>query len=111
MKHLKMYICIKQSIPSHKCLGIAHGVLMAHLKFGADDTISFAMGKFYREWLKNSFRKVIVEVSDIEFESLKYYKDYVVVTESALNNQEIAIIFCPRPEWPEIFKSFSLMKL
>jgi len=52
----KMYICIKKSIPSHKVLGAAHGVLMAHLKFAFDPQ--------YQEWLKNSFRKVVVEVSD-----------------------------------------------
>lgn len=111
MKPLKMYICIKQSIPSHKCLGIAHGVLMAHLKFGADDTISFAMGKFYREWLKNSFRKVVVEVTDSEFEELKEIENNVIVTESGLDGMEISIIFCPRPEWPEIFKSFKFLKV
>lgn len=111
-----MYICVKKSIPSHKVLGVAHGVLMAHLKFGADDTISFAMGKFYREWLKNSFRKVVCEVTDEEFNQLKEMDDIkmgwaVIVTESALNGQEIAIVFCPRPEWPKMFKYFPLLKI
>ena len=34
----------------------------------------------------------------------------VIVTESGLDNQEIAIIFCPRPEWPKMFKFFPLLK-
>ena len=72
---LKMYICIKKSISSHKVLGAAHGVLMAHLKFGADDTISFERGKIYRDWLKNSFRKVVCEVTDEEFNQLKETDD------------------------------------
>ena len=113
---LKMYICVKKSLASHKVLGVAHGVLMAHLKFGADDTISFAHGKFYREWLKNSFRKVVCEVTDKEFEELKQTDEFkmgwaVVVTESYLDNQEIAIVFCPQPEWPKCFKFFPLLKV
>jgi len=98
-----MYICIKKSLPSHKVLGAAHGVLMAHLKFGNDPV--------YQEWLSQSFRKVVVEVRDIEFEMLKTQKDYVIVTESNLNNQEIAIVFCPRVDWPECFQYFPLLKV
>lgn len=111
---LKMYICIKQSIPSHKCLGIAHGVLMAHLKFS--HTTAFEHGKWYCEWLKNSFRKVVCEVTDEEFEKLKEMDDFklgwaVIVTESALDNQEIAMVFCPRYDWPKEFRNFSLLKI
>ena len=111
-----MYICIKASIPSHKVLGAAHGVLMAHLKFGADSTLGFAHGKFYREWLKDSFRKVVCEVSDQEFEDLKQTDEFkmgwaVVVTESGLDNAEIAIVFCPQPEWPKQFRTFPLLKV
>lgn len=111
---LKMYICIKKSIPSHKVLGAAHGVLMAHLKFS--HTTAFEHGKWYSEWLKNSFRKVICEVTDEEFNQLKELDDFkmgwaIVVTESALDNQEIAIVFCPRPAWPKCFKYFPLLKV
>jgi hypothetical protein len=35
----------------------------------------------------------------------------IVVTESALDNQEIAIVFCPRYEWPKMFKFFPLLKI
>jgi hypothetical protein len=103
-----MYICIKQSIPSHKVLGAAHGVLMAHLKFAARAS--------YQEWINNSFRKVVVEVSDDEFEYLKNFEndngsEYIIVTESGLDNQEIALVFCPRVDWPDIFKKFPLLKV
>ena len=109
-----MYICVKQSIPSHKVLGVAHGVLMAHLKFNhftADER-----GKLYCEWLKNSFRKVVCEVTDEEFKQLKETDDFkmgwaVVVTESGLENQEIAIVFCPKFEWEKQFKFFPLLKV
>lgn len=101
MKPLKMYICIKQSIPSHKCLGIAHGVLMCHLKFHDRPE--------YKDWLNYSFRKVVVEVNDEQFENLKQFERNVVVTESGLGGIEVAQIFCPRQDWPEIFKTFPLM--
>ena len=99
----KMYICIKRSIPSHKVLGAAHGVLIAHLKFQDRPD--------YQDWLKNSFRKVVCEVSDNDFELLKQQSDYITVTESGLDNQEIALVFCPRVEWPKPFKYFSLLKV
>lgn len=113
---LKMYICIKRSIPSHKAVAIAHGVLMAHLKFYSDNVISFERSKIYREWLTNSFRKVVCEVTDDEFEQLKQTDDMktgwaVIVTESALPGIETAIIFCPRHEWPKMFKYFPLLKI
>ena len=98
-----MYICVKQSIPSHKCLGVAHGVLMAHLKFvGLVD---------YQKWINESFRKVVVEVSDEDFEKLKEIDRNVIVTESGLGGMEIAIVHCPREEWPEIFKTFQFLKV
>ena len=106
----KMYIFVKKSIPDHKCLAIAHGVLMCHLKFAAKVA--------YLEWINNSFRKVVCEVTDNEFDDLKLEynyengdKDYVVVTESALDNKEIGIVFCPRKDWPEHFKKYPLMKI
>ena len=98
-----MYICVKKSIPSHKVLGVAHGVLMAHLKFGNDP--------LYQAWLAQSFRKVVCEVSDEEFEALKNEKNFITVTESGLGGMEIAHVFCPRLEWPKIFRSFVFLNV
>lgn len=103
MNKSKMYICIKQSLPSHKVLGAAHGVLIAHLKFQERPE--------YQEWLRNSFRKVVCEVTDEEFEGLKSESDYITVTESGLDGIEIALVFCPRPQWPDKFKKFPLLKV
>ena len=112
----KMYICIKKSIPSHKVLGAAHGVLMAHLKFHTPNNgVSYLKmeqcNRDYEDWLSNSFRKVVCEVSDEEFEALKSEKDYITVTESGLDGMEIALVFCPRVEWPKIFRKFPLLKV
>ncbi len=107
-KPLKMYIFIKESLPSHKGIVIAHGVLMAHLKFYTNS--NYELMSVYADWLKNSFRKVVCEVSDEAFNNLKLEKDYIIVTESGLNNMECGIIFCPRPEWPDYFKKFPMSK-
>lgn len=98
-----MYICVKKSIPSHKCIGVAHGVLMAHLAF-----VAFVD---YQNWINNSFRKVVVEVSDEDFEKIKQYERNVIVTESGLGGIEVAAVFCPRPEWPEIFRTFEFLNV
>ena len=98
-KPLRMYIFVKATLPSHKMVAVAHGVLMAHLKFYDADT-------YYNKWLSNSFRKVVCEITDEEFEIAKKESDCVVVTESGLQNQEVALVFCPRPVWPSYFKKF-----
>ena len=102
MNKSKIYICIKKSLPSHKVLGAAHGVLMAYLKF--QERLDYA-------WLKQSFRKVVCEVTDAEFEILKAEQDYITVTESGLAGIEIALVFYPRAQWPERFKYFPLLKV
>lgn len=75
---------------------------MAHLKFGNDPE--------YQSWLVQSFRKVVCEVTDAEFEALKSEKDYITVTESGLGGMEIALVFCPRVQWPPAFRKFPLLK-
>ncbi len=50
------------------------------------------------------------KVSDEEFERAKEFSDHVVLTESALDNQEVAVAFKPRAEWPEEFKSLRLYR-
>lgn len=111
-----MYILVKKSLTSHKCVGIAHGVLMCHLKFHTPNNgVSYLQMKQcnrdYENWLSNSFKKVICDVTDEEFESAKTIENNVVVTESSLDNKEIALVFCPRPneEWPIQFKYFKMI--
>jgi hypothetical protein len=38
------------------------------------------------------------------------FEDHVILTESALGNQEVAIAFKPREEWPKAFKFFKLYR-
>ena len=93
-----MYIFVKASLPSHKMVAVAHGVLICHKIYLQDPD--------YIDWITNSFRKVVCEVTDDEFEELKLHEKHAVVTESGLKGMEVALVFCPRPDWPPHFKQF-----
>lgn len=56
------------------------------------------------------FYKAVCRVTDEEFERAKAFEDHVVLTESALQGQEVAIAFKPRREWPKAFRFFRLYK-
>ena len=53
---------------------------------------------------------MICKVSDEQFEQARTVEDNVVLTESALSGQEVAIAFKPRAEWPPAFKSYRLFR-
>jgi peptidyl-tRNA hydrolase len=99
---MKMYILILDDVPlGHAVNSAAHAGLACFLKFaGQRDT---------QKWLADSFRKVTCKVSADEVDlAIANATDYVVMTESALGNRITAVAFAPRPEWPELFKTFSL---
>ena len=100
---MKMYILIKESVPTgYGMLAAAHASLAAYLRF--KDTPEVA------EWLAGPFYKVICKVNDREFGAAKKHEDHVVLTESALDDQEVALAFKPRAEWPKAFKFYRLYK-
>ena len=100
---MKMYILIKDSVPlGFALVATAHASLAAYLKF--KDTPGI------QKWISGPFQKVICKVSDDEFEQAKKYSDIVVLTESALGGQEVAIAFKPREEWPKEFRYYELYK-
>ncbi|HZI10273.1 MAG TPA: hypothetical protein VE153_07735 [Myxococcus sp.] len=100
---LKMYILIRDSLPpGHAVLAAAHASLAAYLKF--KDTPEVA------EWLSGPFSKAVCRVSDGEFERGRACEDHVVLTESSLGGQEVAIAFKPRREWPKAFRFFRLYR-
>ena len=100
---MKMYILIRESVPPGLAIvAAAHGALAAYLKFKDSPEVA--------RWLAGPFRKVACKVSDEEFERAKKFSDHVVLTESALDNQEVAVAFKPRAEWPEEFKSLRLCR-
>ncbi|MCP3925159.1 MAG: hypothetical protein GY714_21505 [Desulfobacterales bacterium] len=96
---MKMYILIKDSIPEcFAILAAAHSSLAAYLKFEESNEI--------KEWLSGPFYKVICKVNEKEFKKAKEFDDNVILTESALENQEVAIAFKPRSDWPKPFKFY-----
>ena len=84
-----MYIVVKRSIPDNLVPVVtAHSSLACYKKFETESDM--------QEWMSGIFRKVICVVSDEDFESLKLVEKNIILTESALQNQEAAIAFCPR---------------
>lgn len=100
---MKMYILVKESVPvGFALVAVAHASLAAYLKFKDTPEIE--------SWLSGPFYKTICKVTDKEFETAKSFDDNVVITESALENQEVAIAFKPREEWPKAFKFYRLYR-
>jgi hypothetical protein len=100
---MKMYLLIKESVPLGLALvAAAHASLACYLRFR--DTPEVA------EWLAGPFRKAVCKVTDEEFERAKACADHVVLTESALGGQEVALAFKPRHEWPAAFRYFRLYR-
>lgn len=98
-----MYILVKKSVPiGHALNCAAHGSLMCYLQFKDEPDM--------QEWLNTSFKKVCCKVTDEAFEKAKQFPNHVIVTESNLENKEIAIVFCPRKEWPERFRHYELYR-
>lgn len=98
-----MYILIKDSVPQgFAMLAAAHASLAAYRKF-EEDTAT-------QEWVKGTFYKVVCKVTEAEFERAKAFEDHVVITESALDDAEVAMAFKPREEWPKAFRFYKLYR-
>jgi len=102
-KEMKMYILIKYDVPQgFAVLAAAHASLAGYLKFKETPEVI--------EWLSGPFYKTVCRVSDTEFERAKEFSEYVVITESALEGKEVAIVFKPRQEWPKFFRYLRLYR-
>ena len=100
---MKMYILIHETVPvGFAVLAAAHASLACYLKYCNTAEVE--------EWLAGPFDKVICKVNDTEFEQARAFKDNVVLTESGLDNREVAIAFKPRAEWPKAFKFYRLLR-
>ena len=98
-----MYILIRDDLPvGNAIVAAAHASLAAYLKFKDAPEVA--------EWLSGPFYKTICKVSTAELEKAKEVPDHVVLTESTLDGQEVAIAFKPREEWPKSFRFFKLYR-
>ena len=102
-EHLKMYILVREGVPpGFAVLAAAHASLAAYLRFR--DTPEVA------EWVSGTFYKAVCKVTDAEFEQARGLAEHVVLTESALGGQEVALAFKPRREWPRAFRFYRLYR-
>ncbi|HJZ56381.1 MAG TPA: hypothetical protein VKE74_15560 [Gemmataceae bacterium] len=100
---LRMYILIREPMPTgFAVLAAAHASLAAYLKFKESPEVA--------EWLAGPFYKAVCKLTDEEFERAKETPDHIVLTESALDNREVAIAFKPRAEYPKAFRFFRLFR-
>lgn len=98
-----MYILVKEDIPLGKAVvGIAHASLACYLKYENEEDV--------KQWIGDVFYKTVCKVSPAEFEKAKQEEDYVLMTESSLDNAETVLAFRPRSEYPKYFKFFRLFK-
>lgn len=100
---MKMYILVRDDIPlGFAMVAVAHASLAVYLKFQNDPET--------KEWLEGPFFKVVCMANTMEFTNAKKVADHLVLTESALDQQEVAIAFKPRREWPSMFKFLRLYR-
>jgi hypothetical protein len=96
---MKMYILIKDTVPTEFVPVVcAHASLACYLKYQEDEDM--------KQWIGGTFFKVICSVSQKEFDIAKSVERNVILTESRLNNEEVALAFCPRSEYPRGFKFY-----
>ena len=100
---LKMYILVRGTLPIGLALvAVAQASLAAYLRFQETPEVA--------QWLAGPFLKTICQVSEVEFEAAKQVPDVVVITESTLGGQEVALAFKPRQEWLKAFKYLRLYR-
>lgn len=92
-----MYIIIKDDIPDRLVPVItAHASLACYKQYQHLEAM--------QEWMNGVFKKVVCAVNAKEFEELKKEPHLTLLTESALDNREVCLAFCPREEYPTRFK-------
>lgn len=100
---MKMYILVRDDIPLGAAMvAVAHASLAGYLKFQNEPEV--------QEWLRGPFFKVVCMVNAKEFSNAKKVVDHLVLTESALGNEEVAVVFKPRHEWPKMFRFLRLYR-
>lgn len=94
---MKMYIIVLNTVPDKLVPVItAHASLACYKKFEDNENMI--------QWISGIFKKVVCVVNETEFNSFKNETDYVLLTESSLDNREVALAFCPKEEHPKKFK-------
>lgn len=92
-----MYIIVKDNIPDKLVPVIAaHASLACYKKFESNEDMI--------KWISGIFKKVVCTANETEFAKLKNEADFVLLTESSLDNKEVCLAFCPREDYSKMFK-------
>jgi len=100
-----MYIAVLDGVPDHMVpVLVAHAVLGAHMAF--EDKY------LYTQWLKHSFKKVVVRVNQKEFDKItKLDTDvYLAHENTTLGGAKSCAVVLPQ-ERPEVFNVLHFAKL
>jgi hypothetical protein len=87
---IKQYIVLRHGIsPALACIGVGHGVLAAYLKWKDEQIV--------KDWVGGIFYKVVCQAENYaQWEAIKKWnEEKVIITESSVDNMEIAVIFKP----------------
>ena len=102
---MKLYIAVLDEVPDRMTPTLAtHAVLGAHLQFQADD--------HYNNWLRMSFKKVVVRVNEKEFDEISALDNVYVGHEIAHAGDKWCAVVCPMPneELPNVLKFAKLWR-
>jgi len=100
---MKMYILIKDEVPDELAPVIAaHASLAAYRQFEKDVDM--------QTWVNGIFKKVVCRVNEKEFERAREADKQLTLKESVLDNQEVALAFCPRKVYPKAFRFFRMWR-
>jgi hypothetical protein len=107
LKDLKMYLVVHENFPRYMTPTLtAHSTLGAHLAFSGKPD--------YENWLKNSFRKVVVLATSEQFDEIMNSQDlpfntYVGHENTCMNGDPSCIVtLAERGNSPEILRSLPL---
>lgn len=95
----KMYIAVLEGVPDFMVPTlVAHAVLGAHLffEFQGDTNVDVGDNVVYREWLENSFRKVVLKVNHKEFNKIRDTMIcYQAHENTTLNGEKSCLVVLP----------------
>lgn len=101
---MRMYICVLDEFPDFMTPTlVAHSVLAAHLKF--QDIPA------YNDWLNNSFKKVVVRVSQKEFDKISELPNVHLGHENnTLDGKKSCAVIVPGNDLPNVLRFAKLWK-
>ena len=100
---MKMYILVRETLSLGSAMNaVGNASLACFLKY--------ASHRDMQNWLANSLKKVTCKGTDEELAEAMQTDNHVVITESVIGHETIAVAFCPRKEWPESFGELKLYR-